>query len=482
LTLGAPWVKRRAAGLTGRGTEAKARVMEATHDLEADTAQQGCDYRDPMLAGLCRRLKPRHIALVGARDPALAQCMLHAAMQAGATLHVIARAPGEGLLALRGIGRDACVLHDATIPDALKLIPVPAFCWVDADRNWHTTRTALRALDAQAQRLGRAFPVTIVEGTGWPHGRRDGYDDPAAIPAEACQPHERAGLLPGQRAPAGSAGLYAEGYHASSCDEPGNGVLTAVEDFLDGRMAALRFEKLPGFGGRVVIAPRTGDGSAMLDPAWLAEALRSTAMALEAARIDQAVALMARETALQHAQANISLQRQRLNQAEPAGLPAPSGRYEFIPAPLRDRLRPVAQAARRIRHGRASNQDDAAKREMQDAARLRDTPILDATWYWERYPDVAAAEIDPALHYLRSGAAESRDPGPYFSTARYLSTYPDVVEAGVNPVLHYLACGAAEGRSPLEGFDPVAYVAAFPGLAQSGANPLEHFIAGKASF
>ena len=455
--------------------------MEATHDPEPGPAPESGDYRDAMLVGLCRRLRPRHVALVGARDPALAQRMLRAAMQAGATLHIVAREPGEALRALRGIGGDACVLHDAPIADALKLIPVPAFCWVDADRNWHTTRAALRALDAQAQRLGKAYPVTIVEGTGWPHGRRDGYDDPAAIPEEARHPHERAGLLPDQRAPAGSAGLYADRYHASSSDEPGNGVLTAVEDFLDGRMAVLRYAKLPGFGGRVAIAPRTGDCSAIPETAWLAEALRSTATALEAARIDQAVALMEREQALQHAQVDIALLRQRLTEAgpEPLPAPAPAGRFDFIPAPLRERLRPVAHVARRVRHGRASDPGDAAEREMQDAARLRATPILDANWYLDRYPDVAAAEIDPALHYLRSGAAELRDPGPYFSTARYLSAYPDVAEAGINPVLHYLACGTAEGRSPLEGFDPVAYVGLYPELAQSGANPLEHFIAAR---
>jgi glycosyltransferase involved in cell wall biosynthesis len=90
---------------------------------------------------------------------------------------------------------------------------------------------------------------------------------------------------------------------------------------------------------------------------------------------------------------------------------------------------------------------------------------LDAGFYLERYPDVRAGGLEPALHYLRQGWREGRDPGPGFSTGFYLERNPDVRAGGGNPFLHWLRAGRAEGRPgtaaaeaagappPLDGFD-----------------------------
>ncbi len=78
---------------------------------------------------------------------------------------------------------------------------------------------------------------------------------------------------------------------------------------------------------------------------------------------------------------------------------------------------------------------------------LRGCGLFDPVWYRARYSDVQAEGVDPARHFLETGAAEQRDPGPHFSTAHYLHLYPDIREAGLNPLLHYLASGWREGRS-----------------------------------
>src|SRR5262249_18569612 len=74
------------------------------------------------------------------------------------------------------------------------------------------------------------------------------------------------------------------------------------------------------------------------------------------------------------------------------------------------------------------------------------SPLFDGDWYLHRNPDVAAAGLDPALHYFMHGAVEGRDPGPRFSTSAYLAMHPDVEAAGMNPLLHYVLHGASEGR------------------------------------
>ena len=61
-------------------------------------------------------------------------------------------------------------------------------------------------------------------------------------------------------------------------------------------------------------------------------------------------------------------------------------------------------------------------------------------------PDVAAARMDPLVHYARWGWLEGRDPSARFDTVDYLSAHPDVYAAGLNPLEHYLRAGAAEGR------------------------------------
>ena len=53
---------------------------------------------------------------------------------------------------------------------------------------------------------------------------------------------------------------------------------------------------------------------------------------------------------------------------------------------------------------------------------------------------------DAALHYLLHGGAEGRDPGPFFSTEAYLARYPDIAAASLNPLLHYEAHGRRENR------------------------------------
>ena len=78
--------------------------------------------------------------------------------------------------------------------------------------------------------------------------------------------------------------------------------------------------------------------------------------------------------------------------------------------------------------------------------------------------------MNPAVHYLRFGAAERRDPHPLFDTDWYLAQNPDVAEAGMNPAVHYLRFGATEGRDPNPLFDTDWYLARNLDVAEAGLN------------
>jgi glycosyltransferase involved in cell wall biosynthesis len=95
--------------------------------------------------------------------------------------------------------------------------------------------------------------------------------------------------------------------------------------------------------------------------------------------------------------------------------------------------------------------------------------FLDPDWYRSRYPDIAAADLDPLDHFIRYGAAEKRDPNRFFDSAWYIEHNPDVAASGLMPLLHYVRAGAAELRNPHPRFDAAYYVAQHPDAA---INPL----------
>ncbi|WP_339618970.1 hypothetical protein [uncultured Marinimicrobium sp.] len=77
---------------------------------------------------------------------------------------------------------------------------------------------------------------------------------------------------------------------------------------------------------------------------------------------------------------------------------------------------------------------------------LQQSELFDGQWYLAQYPDVVQSGLKPEEHYVRHGAFEGRDPGPYFSSKNYLRANPDVAKAGLNPLVHYVLHGKDEGR------------------------------------
>ena len=69
---------------------------------------------------------------------------------------------------------------------------------------------------------------------------------------------------------------------------------------------------------------------------------------------------------------------------------------------------------------------------------ILDSGLFDPDWYARIYPDVLAAGLDPADHYLLYGAAERRNPSPAFDADFYLNAAPSLSAAHANPLIHYL--------------------------------------------
>ena len=102
------------------------------------------------------------------------------------------------------------------------------------------------------------------------------------------------------------------------------------------------------------------------------------------------------------------------------------------------------------------------------------SPLFDVVWYRRTY----GAER-PLAHYLahRFGPFS---PIPEFDAEYYLKTYPDVAAARMDPFLHYMHFGYREFRKPSAGFNPRLY--ANRHLAHDrAANPIAHMRANRSA-
>src|SRR3546814_16667301 len=82
----------------------------------------------------------------------------------------------------------------------------------------------------------------------------------------------------------------------------------------------------------------------------------------------------------------------------------------------------------------------------QDIKAVLASGLFDLQWYRQRHPGVPAAPSAAAGHFLEHVLDPGHDPGPGFSVRRYLDANPAVAAASMNPLLHYLLLGREEGR------------------------------------
>lgn len=196
-------------------------------------------------------LRPRRILEVGAAAGTHTRLLAGWARQHGAEVVALDPAPGFAPRAL-----------EAELAPALAVVVEPSLDYlaraadfdlvlIDGDHNWFTVRRELALLEARAD----PFPVVLLHDTGWPYGRRDGYYAPERIPPEHRRDPRRGGLVPGEPGLRDQGGLNAGEMHAAREGGPGNGVLTALEDFLDETTLDLEVAHLPAFHGLSVVAP-----------------------------------------------------------------------------------------------------------------------------------------------------------------------------------------------------------------------------------
>ena len=107
--------------------------------------------------------------------------------------------------------------------------------------------------------------------------------------------------------------------------------------------------------------------------------------------------------------------------------------------------------ARHRRKGKSSGQGAGyplAPRDTRQIERLA-RRLVDGPFYLAGNPDLAAAGVDPADHYMASGWREGREPAPQFDTLAYCLTR-GITYATQNPLVHYVLHGGPARPGPAE--------------------------------
>jgi hypothetical protein len=102
---------------------------------------------------------------------------------------------------------------------------------IDGDHNWYTVFNELRLIEERG--LLRDGGAIFLHDVSWPYGRRDMYYQVNTIPAEFIQPNAKKGIVRGESKLSDSGGINAEVNNALFEGGSRNGVLTAVEDFMN---------------------------------------------------------------------------------------------------------------------------------------------------------------------------------------------------------------------------------------------------------
>ncbi|HSH61070.1 MAG TPA: class I SAM-dependent methyltransferase [Acidimicrobiales bacterium] len=176
----------------------------------------------------------RTLVEVGGEDGAFTKELVAWAEKTGGKVHCVDPQPSPKLVELCSRS-EAAELTVGRSPQALEDLEEADVYVLDGDHNYHTVRSELDTIERKNQ--GGAMPLVFLHDVGWPCGRRDQYYSPESLPGEAVHPYtydrgvtpESTGVVPG--------GFRGGGEFAVALKEGGeaNGVLTAVEDFLEAR-------------------------------------------------------------------------------------------------------------------------------------------------------------------------------------------------------------------------------------------------------
>lgn len=192
----------------------------------------------PLIAPVLEAARPKAVCEIGMGSGALSRALVSWCRDHSARLAVVDPVAGPKTLGMEP--PEHVALHPETSERYLAHGPFANVYFVDGDHNHHTVTAELTAIERASDRHPEEPLVLFLHDVGWPNGRRDMFYGLDTVPASVTDGRLASGLRMPLLDPADPPefGLAYEGAMeaiAATDGGPGNGVLTAVEDFVGAR-------------------------------------------------------------------------------------------------------------------------------------------------------------------------------------------------------------------------------------------------------
>lgn len=269
-------------------------------------------FWDSIIEPALSALRPKSILEIGASAGKHTSLLLRFCQDHAARLQTIDPQPTFDVASWRRDHANTFVLLQGKSLEILPQIQQADVVLIDGDHNWYTVFHELQWIGKLALQQGR-FPLVFLHDIDWPYARRDLYYDPADIPEPFRQPHQKKSIHPDDQGMSQDLGLNADLFHATEEGGPHNGVLTAIEDFLEQSPHPPRFLSMPGMHGLGILVSDVMLNEhpplrAFLNTLTLSAPTQSLLRAVDRARIDS----LMRETSTQKSYDEVEAYARRL--------------------------------------------------------------------------------------------------------------------------------------------------------------------------
>lgn len=216
-------------------------------------------YWHPIIKPIIEYAKVKNIIEIGAEEGKNTFQIIEYCKKNQGKLSVIDPYPRFDGQALKNEYNDSFQLVQDFSLNALKHLSDYDAVLIDGDHNWYTVFHELKEIEKYAL-TSKNMPIVFFHDTEWPYGRRDMYYFPDTIPAEYRKHYSTAGVIHGQsdlsfEPHALNIGLN----HALYEGGKNNGVLTAIEDFIESTSLNVSFHKVFSHNGLGILSKKNKD-------------------------------------------------------------------------------------------------------------------------------------------------------------------------------------------------------------------------------
>jgi glycosyltransferase involved in cell wall biosynthesis len=204
-------------------------------------------FWESVLHPIFERVNPRYIVEVGSEKGRNTNNILKYCEEKDARITAIDPLPQFDVDEFKELYGEKFEIYTDLSLNILPLLDDYDIILLDGDHNWYTVYNELKIIGKTFE--NKKFPMVIMHDIGWPYDRRDLYYNPNNIPPEFRQPYKQLGIYPEQAHLAENGGFNPDFNHSIYENNPHNGVLTAIEDFISESPQEFSFVTIPGFHG-----------------------------------------------------------------------------------------------------------------------------------------------------------------------------------------------------------------------------------------